>query len=97
MIICDVGSTQNTKKFIMDNLYKIGEVISVKHIADHDAAEFETIIEGEKDSIKIIGGLSSGYRGEGPRGLKYILVELGMPADQAERYALSRGGFRHIF
>ena len=50
---------------------------------------YKTTIEGTNEIIVFNGELGSGYRGEGPNGLIYVLEKLGLSKEQAEGYVLN--------
>ncbi|WP_211653237.1 hypothetical protein [Planococcus alpniumensis] len=51
---------------------------------------YQTIIKGTEETLTINDGLSSGYAGEGPRGLVKVLERLGVESSDAEYYAKDR-------
>ena len=55
----------------------IGDLKSVEHKHVSKVHGYETLFKGSYGEILVKGGFSSGYPGEGPRGLATILKELG--------------------
>lgn len=81
------GSTQEAKKFIKNNVDELGRIKSISHTRDKESISYETTIVGEYETIKVNGGLTSGFNGTGPNGLFDILVSLGVNEEDAEYYA----------
>lgn len=100
MLTIETGTTNKAKEFVLKNFESLGEISAIEH-SRSKGAEFVTIIRGNKDSMTVIGGLTSVYDGEGPKGLAKVLTTLGVSEQAADRYAKDREsykkGFTHVF
>lgn len=84
MIIIDVETTNDAVKLTSANLSNIGEIISLEHFRNVKKIGYQTIIVGSDHTLRVDGGLGSGYPGEGPRGLENILGKLGLDKNTAQ-------------
>lgn len=82
----DAGSPYDVIEFIDKNLVNIGELEYLKHYRNINNIEYQTEIIGEKGSLKISGGLTSGYDGAGPNHFIRLLNNLGINNDLARMY-----------
>lgn len=93
--------TEQAVRFVENNLNFLGKIHSIEHKRLKIESEYQTIITGSEETLVINGGLSSGYLGEGSRGLVRILEKLGIQKEEAEHYAKDRvsykKGFKHVF
>ncbi len=83
----DASTTNEAKRFVSENLPKLGKVTSVEHSRNKNKIDYQTTIHGTDDTMVITGGLTSGYGGEGPNGLATVLKELGVEEEVAEQHA----------
>lgn len=83
MIIIDTETTSDAVKLVEGNLGNLGKIISVEHARGGRKIGYQTIITGEDHTIRVDGGLSSGYPGEGPKGLIKVLELLGLSNETA--------------
>ncbi|EIM05215.1 hypothetical protein A1A1_17330 [Planococcus antarcticus DSM 14505] len=101
MITYNVDETEQAVKFVESNLSFLGKIYSIEHKRLKMESEYQTTINGSEETLVINGGLSSGYLGEGPRGLARVLEKLGIQKEEAEYYAKDREthkkGFKHTF
>lgn len=101
MITYNVDETEQAVNFVENNLNFLGKIKSIEHKRLNLAPHYRTIIIGSEESLTINGGLSSGYTGEGPRGLMRILEKLDIENDAAEHYSrdtkIYKKGFLHKF
>lgn len=91
------GSTREAKNFVDDNLDRLGKVLSVEHSRNKQNIDYKTIISGEDETMTIIGGLGSGYDGEGPNGLISVLLKLGVSDETAQNLVKGNRDERHSF
>lgn len=77
------GSTRDSVEKVKGLLPKIGDITRVIHYRDDNRGDYVTFILGTRGAIKEEGGLSSGYGGEGVRGLRDVLEACGYPKDKA--------------
>ena len=85
MIEFKTGITPEAVEFVKDNLNRIGELVKITHERNRRDVYYQTAFVGTKDTIILVGGLSSGFDGSGPNALYQLLVELGVPEDEAKR------------
>ncbi|RDV33827.1 PIN-like domain-containing protein [Lysinibacillus capsici] len=85
-LLLDTGSTNEAIDFVTKNRENIGKLKYLNHYRDMDKIEYETTLIGEKGSLKIKGGLTSGYAGAGPNGFIKLLTSLGLDKDVAHMY-----------
>lgn len=85
MIEFKTGITPEAVEFVRDNIERIGKLIRITHERDIGDVYYKTTFIGTKDTMIILGGLSSGFDGSGPNALYQLLVELGVPEDEAKR------------
>lgn len=78
MIVIDTDTTVNAVKLIEKNLVNLGEIVSIEHTRKAKKIGYQTIIVGKEHTLRVDGGLGSGYPGEGPRGLEKVLGMLGL-------------------
>ena len=81
------GVTNLSLKAFNKHVSKIGEVSSVKgyiYFGQHKTNHIGVLLTGTKGTLRL-GGLSWGYGGEGVRGLRVILTNLGCPEDEIKR------------
>lgn len=101
MITYEVMETERAVQFVEKNLDFLGKIRSIEHKRLKSETMYQTIITGTEESMTIDGGLSSGYAGEGPRGLSRVLQALGLSKEAADKYAKDRvifkNGFKHNF
>lgn len=97
MLKIEVGSVNRAETFVKNNINLIGKPKSVTHISNSEMVEYETIIEGTEDIMIVLGGLTSGYDGAGPNGLKRTLVFLGIDEETAHNYSRQKSGVKHNF
>ena len=97
MITYDAGGTEQAVKFFENNLDFIGTVRSIEHEVLNDAKFYKTTIKGSEETLVINNALTSGFSGEGPRGLKRVLERLGVESIDAQFYtgplSYGRNGF----
>lgn len=93
----DTGSTIEAENFVKNNINNIGKLISVKHSRNMKEINYETEIIGEQGSLKIYGGLTSGYPGGGPNGFIRVLTNLGLRNDIATDYVKGNQSEIHSF
>lgn len=69
------GITESSKQFFIKHRNQLGTIshVSVLHMRD----ETRTTVIGSENSIEL-WGLNIGYSGEGPRGLSWLLEQLGI-------------------
>jgi len=91
------GTTKEAKKFIDENLHKLGKVVSIEHTRNKQNVDYQTTITGEDDVMIIVGGLGSGYDGEGPNGLITVLQKIGVEESTAQQLVKGNRDERHSF
>lgn len=82
----NTGSTAPAVDFINNNLDKIGKILYIRHSRNMDEIYYFTEITGENGSLKINGGLTSGFSGAGPNGFIRVLASLGINKNIATNY-----------
>ena len=84
------GSTERCIGKVVEHLYKIGQVESVKgYRYYHNNVEQEYLmIKGKKGHLRL-SGFCWGYSGEGPQGVIRVLMMLGVPKLLAEHVAFN--------
>ena len=101
MIIYDTETTQQAIKFFENNIELLGKIRSIEHKRKLSETGYETIFTGTDETMTIIGGLSSGYSGEGSNGLVHVLKKLGVDEGKAETLVMdnkaNKKGFKHTF
>lgn len=101
VITYESNETEKTVEFFEHVHNFLGKIHSIEHKRLKMETEYQTIITGSEETLVINGGLSSGYAGEGPRGLARVLEKLGIQKEKAEHYAKDRvthkKGFKHTF
>lgn len=85
MIMLDTGTTGRAEEFVERNIAMLGAIKSISHRRDMVKVDYETTIVGEKDTLIIKGGLTSGYSGTGPHGFIRVLKSLGLSEEAATR------------
>lgn len=93
----EAGTTREAVEFVRDNLNHIGKLISISHSRISDEIYYETIINGEQGSIRVLGGLTSGYSGAGPNGLIRLLKFIGVDESTAEKLVKGNSEDKHNF
>lgn len=83
MIEYSTGVTNKAVRFVETNKDLIGKPISIFHKRNKNTISYVTIIEGTEEKLKINGGLTSGYGGEGPWALVSILKLFGVSEKKA--------------
>ncbi len=96
-LVLDTGSTNDAIEFVNNNLENIGKLECLKHYRNIDKIEYQTEIIGEKGSLKIFGGLTSGYDGTGPSGFIRLLTKLGLNNDIAHMFVKGNHNKLHSF
>ena len=91
MIEFKTGITPEAVEFVRDNIERIGKLIRITHERDIGDVYYKTTFIGTKDTMIILGGLSSGFDGSGPNALYQLLVELGVPEDEAKQAVYDSG------
>lgn len=79
------GITENSKKFVLKHLDKIGEVDRVEITWDKEDINYLTRIVGCNGSI-LVDGFSLGYSGEGCAGLYWLLNKTNMGYSEESIY-----------
>lgn len=101
LITYDTNETAQAIAFFENNIDFLGRIKSVEHKRSRMKSEYKTTITGSEETLVINGGLSSGYHGEGTKGLAKVLVRLGINSSAAESYAKDseayKKGFKHDF
>lgn len=75
--LVDGESTKITVNRVKELLPEIGNVTRIQHFRNEDTGDYRTFVLGTRGAIRIDGGLSSGYGGEGVRGLLTVIQECG--------------------
>jgi len=78
------GITDIAKKFVAEGQDDIGRVEQIFHVRTSNS--YTTFIIGEHAAM-VVGGFSTGYSGEGVRGMQWLLDRFGMQYRQSEIYA----------
>lgn len=86
MITYDAGGTKQAVEFFENNLDFLGKVQSIEHEVLRNATFYKTTIKGSEETLVINNALTSGFSGEGPRGLKIVLERLGVESIDAQFY-----------
>jgi len=97
MIILETSTTETAKAFVERNLEFLGEIHLVEHKRNQENIDYQTIISGSENVMIINGGLTSGYQGEGTRGLIYILKKLGVSEEKATELVEKNRDNTHTF
>lgn len=84
LIVEEIDTTNQAIEVVKNLGNVVGEIKSVEHRHTLKTPNYETKLIGTDGEILIKGGFSSGYPGEGPRGLKKVLINLGFPPAQVE-------------
>ena len=84
LIVEEIDATNQAIEVVENLGNMLGEIKSVEHRHTLKTPNYETKLIGTDGEILIKGGFSSGYPGEGPRGLKKVLINLGFPPAQVE-------------
>lgn len=90
MITYDAIETEQAVKIFENNLDFWGKVQSIEHQRLKFETLYKTTIIGSEETLVINNGLSSGYAGEGPRGLYRVLEKLGIESADAKFYVTDR-------
>lgn len=72
-----VLSTEEAKDAVRKTIDLVGKLEYIEHRHVNLGTKYETVFKGSEGEILLKGGFSSGYPGEGTRGFKTILLELG--------------------
>lgn len=78
MITFETGSTSESIDFAKENLSRLGNIERITHERKREEVFYKTTFYGSSNTMTIIGGLASGYGGEGPSGLADLLKEIGV-------------------
>lgn len=70
-------TTVEAKEAVRKTIDLVGKLKYIEHRHVKSETGYETFFKGSEGEILLKGGFSSGYNGEGPSGLKTILLELG--------------------
>lgn len=97
MLSIKQGITNEALNFFKENIEQVGTVKSITHTRNIDKIYYKTVITGENNSMVIEGGLTSGYMGQGAKGLKKVLVTLGLDEITAEKYVFGNADIEHEF
>ena len=97
MIEFKTGITPEAVEFVRDNIERIGKLIRITHERDIGDVYYKTTFIGTKDTMIVLGGLSSGFDGSGPNALYQLLLELGVPEDKAKREVYDSGDNTYRF
>lgn len=85
-----VSSTSEATKIFKENILKKGQILNVKHYGNTEMVDYYTQYYCENGVLEIVGGFSSGFRGEGPHGLLQSLLYLGVHLDKAIDFVFSK-------
>ena len=88
-------TTEKSKKFVTQNILKLGSVTQVSMYVEQDKSVFNTWIYGTK-GILVTDGFSIGYNGEGPHGFEWLLKLLKIDYDPSRIFGCVEDGY-HFF
>lgn len=97
MITFETGSTNESIDFAKENLSRLGKIERITHERKREDVFYKTTFYGSYNTMTIIGGLASGYRGEGPRGLAELLNEIGVNEVTLEKEVYENSDDIHEF
>lgn len=80
----ETGTSYSSLEIALANIPTVGEVQKVVHYRKRKIGEYLTIVSGQKHTIAILGGLTSGYKGTGSNASIELLKQIGFKENLIE-------------